>query len=421
MKLAFTIAKRYLFAKKSHQLINVISWISVLGVCVGAFGLVVVLSVFNGFGNLVLSLYNSFDPDIRVTVSEGRYFDPDAPALQSLLHDARVSQTTYTLEENALLRYMERQYVVTMKGVSSGFTQTSGVGDKIIDGSAALQDGSADFMVAGAGVAYSLGLRVNDPLYSVTVIMPQKGIDPSTALIDPSSAFMQQPIITGGVFSIQQDFDSKYALVPIRFMRTMTGEEKGVSALELRLKPGADQTAFAEEMQARLGEAYTVKDRLRQHDFLYQILRSEKVAVYLILGFILLIAAFNIFGTLTMLVLDKGDDLQTLFRLGADLRLAQRIFLTEGLLISVGGGLTGMAMGAILCGLQQHFGLIRISGGEGFLTEAYPVAMQAGDFLMVFLIVLTIGFGAAAYTSGHLVRRQADPRLREEGAMPVSV
>jgi lipoprotein-releasing system permease protein len=413
MKLAFTIAKRYLFAKKSQQLINVISGISVLGVCVGSFGLIVVLSVFNGFGNLVLSLYNSFDPDIRITVSEGRFFDPAAPPLKTALNDSGITAVTRVLEENALLRYMERQYVVTLKGMSSEFTETSGIAGKIIDGSAELEDGPMDYMVAGAGVAYALGLRVNDPIYTVTVIMPQKGIDPSTALIDPSSAFMQQPIITGGVFSIQQDFDTKYALVPLRFMRTMTDETQRVSALELRLKPDIDAARFADELQTRLGEAYTVKDRLRQHDFLYQILRSEKVAVYLILGFILLIAAFNIFGTLTMLVLDKSDDLQTLFRIGADMGLARRIFLLEGLLISVGGGLTGMAMGALLCGLQQRFGLIRIGSGEGFVAEAYPVAMQAGDFVLVFLIVLGIGFSAAWYTSGHLVRKQADPRLLE--------
>ncbi|MFN8154904.1 MAG: FtsX-like permease family protein [Bacteroidia bacterium] len=411
MKLAWTIARRYLFAKKSHHLINVISWVSVTGVAVGTFGLIVVLSVFNGFGDLVMSLYNSFDPDIRITAAEGKTFQFSDSLQREFAAEKGISETTLVLEDNALLRYMDRQYVVTVKGVSESFFKTSDLREKVIDGEALLQQGDADFMLAGAQIAYSLGLRPNDPLHHVTVYMPRKGIDPSYALLDPSEAFSQESINTGGIFGVQQEFDGKYVIVPLRFMRRLTGEETAISALEIKAGNPEEAEALTARLSEKLGNRFQVKDRLQQHEFLYRIILSEKVAVYAILGFILLIAAFNLFGTLTMLILDKRDDLQTLYTLGADLPLAKKIFLLEGLLISVGGAFAGMVLGAIVCGIQQAFGVIKIGGGEGFLTEAYPVAMRPMDFVIVALVVFVIGYAAARYTSGVIVKRQSDERL----------
>lgn len=411
MSLAWTIARRYLFAKKSHHLINVISWVSVVGVAVGTFGLIVVLSVFNGFGNLVLSLYNSFDPDIRITPVAGKTFEPSDSLLRELTKAQEIAGITYVLEDNALLKYADRQYVVTVKGVSDSFLSTSKISDKIIEGRAVLQDGDINYMLAGAQIAYSLGLRPDDLLHRVNVIMPRKGIDPAYASLDPSEAFVQQPIVASGVFGIQQDFDAKYVIVPLRFMRDLTDKPTALSALEIQLKAGINEADSRAHIQQICGGQFQVKDRLMQHDFLYKILQSEKIAVYIILGFILLIAAFNLFGTLTMLILDKRDDLQTLFHMGADLQMAQRIFLLEGLVISVGGALAGMLLGAIVCGVQQLFGVIKIGGGEGFVIDAYPVAMQPVDFIIVFTIVLVIGFSAAWYTSKTIVSRQADARL----------
>ena len=411
MSLAWTIARRYLFAKKSHHLINVISWVSVVGVAVGTFGLIVVLSVFNGFGNLVLSLYNSFDPDIRITPVAGKTFEPSDSLLRELTKAQEIAGITYVLEDNALLKYADRQYVVTVKGVSDSFLSTSKISDKIIEGRAVLQDGDINYMLAGAQIAYSLGLRPDDLLHRVNVIMPRKGIDPAYASLDPSEAFVQQPIVASGVFGIQQDFDAKYVIVPLRFMRDLTDKPTALSALEIQLKAGINEADSRTHIQQICGGQFQVKDRLMQHDFLYKILQSEKIAVYIILGFILLIAAFNLFGTLTMLILDKRDDLQTLFHMGADLQMAQRIFLLEGLVISVGGALAGMLLGAIVCGVQQLFGVIKIGGGEGFVIDAYPVAMQPVDFIIVFTIVLVIGFSAAWYTSKTIVSRQADARL----------
>lgn len=411
MKLAWTIARRYLFAKKSHHLINIISWVSVAGVAVGTFGLIVVLSVFNGFGDLVLSLYNSFDPDIRVQPAEGKTFGSSDSLYRELSKNPDVAFVTFVLEDNALLRYMDRQYVVTVKGVSETFLKTSDLQGKILDGEALLQSGDANYMIAGAQIAYSLGIRPNDLLHRVNIFLPKKGIDPAYGSLDPSAAFSQQAIITSGIFGIQQDFDGKYVVVPLRFMRELTGEETALSSFEIKVKDGASYTDVAENLQQQLGTGFVVKDRLQQHDFLAKIIGSEKVAVYIILGFILLIASFNLFGTLTMLILDKRDDLQTLYYMGADLKMARMIFLLEGLVISVGGAMVGMLLGALVCGLQQSFGIIKIGSGDDFITEAYPVAMRAVDFVVVAGIVLLIGFSAAWYTSRVIVKRQSDPRL----------
>jgi lipoprotein-releasing system permease protein len=244
--------------------------------------------------------------------------------------------------------------------------------------------------------------------------MPQRGIDPGVVMLDPSDAFIQRSMVASGIFSVQQDFDAKYVLVPLRFMNDLSGNNKQISAFEIKLKNDDDSKKVMAQLQNILGNDFTVKDRLMQHDFLFKVIGAEKIAVYIILGFILMIAAFNLFGTLTMLILDKRDDLQTLYHMGADLKLAQRIFLLEGLAISVGGAFVGMTMGAILCGLQQYFGLVKIGGGEGFVVEAYPVDMQLGDFMIVMGIVMVIGWLAASYTSKNIVRRISDPRLATE-------
>ena len=406
MNLSWTIARRYLVAKKSQNIINIISWVSVIGVGVGTLGLIIVLSVFNGFGNLVLSLYNSFDADIRITPAIGKTFDPGQIHLDQLKKNSNVDVVTFCLEENALLRYREKQYIATVKGVSESFFSSSEIKNKIIAGDAVLQRDSSDYMILGGQIAYSLGLRIGDPFNTIAVYMPLKGMDASTALIDPASAFAQKNIQTSGVFSIQQDFDSKYVIVPIRFMRTLTGNEKGISAIEIKLKQNTNNEDAANELQKIAGEKFDVKGRLRQHDFLYKILKSEKIGVYLILGFILMIAAFNLFGTLTMLIIDKREDIKVLMNMGATLQMIQRIFLMEGLMISLVGAFSGMILGAIICGLQQTFGFVRLEHSEGFITESYPVAMQVGDFVMVFIIVFVIGFAATWYTSRQIVKRQ---------------
>lgn len=411
MKLAWTIAKRYLVAKKSHNMINLISGMSVIGVGIGTMGLIIVLSVFNGFGNLVLELYNSFDPDVRITLIEGKTFLPEEASVSLIRKVKGVEAITFSLEENALLRYNEHQYIATVKGVDESFMKTSKLDDKIVDGDYFLQKDSINFMILGGQIAYSLGLHINDPTHSISVFMPKKGLDASTAMLDPTSAFSQRNISASGIFSVQQDFDSKYVIVPIEFMRELTGIDQGITALEIKFAKDANEQLTMATINKIAGNKFDVKGRLQQHDFLYKILKSEKFAVYLILGFILLIAAFNLFGTLSILILDKRKDITILMNMGSSLKLVQTIFLLEGLLVSVGGALIGMLLGAIICFLQQTFGLLKLNNGGGFLIDAYPVAMEAQDFLIVFAIVFSIGFIASWYTSHQIVKRQIPKQL----------
>ena len=406
--LAWKIARRYFAAKRSHHLINIISKISVAGVCVGTMGLIIVLSVFNGFGNLVLNMYDSFDPDIVITPAKGKFFNPEEAHIDKIKALSSVSVTTYTLEENVLLRYKERQFIATLKGVSSTYFQSSDLQTKIIDGSPILRHGDLNFMIPGAGIAYSLGLKLNDPVSRINVYLPKKGIDPSSALMNPDEAFSQRTIAASAVFSVQQDFDNKFAIVPIDFIREMMGEEKKISSIEIKLKKGVDQQTAAQEIQQLTGAKFKVKDRFQQHDFLYKILKSEKAGVYLIMCFILLIATFNVFGSLTMLIIDKKKDILSLINMGASVIFIKKVFFIEGLLISVFGAGIGMLLGGGICFLQQRFEIIKLGDAENFVTNSYPVAMQLNDFILVAVIVLSIGSLAAFVTSRLIVKRQLE-------------
>lgn len=406
--LAWKIARRYFAAKRSHHLINIISKISVAGVCVGTMGLIIVLSVFNGFGNLVLNMYDSFDPDIVITPAKGKFFNPEEAQIDKIKALSSVSVTTYTLEENVLLRYKERQFIATMKGVSSTYFQSSELQTKIIDGSPILRHGDLNFMIPGAGIAYSLGLKLNDPVSRINVYLPKKGINPSSALMNPDEAFSQRTIAASSVFSVQQDFDNKFAIVPIDFIREMMGEEKKISSIEIKLKKGVDQQTAAQEIQQLTGAKFKVKDRFQQHDFLYKILKSEKAGVYLIMCFILLIATFNVFGSLTMLIIDKKKDILSLINMGASVSFIKKVFFIEGLLISVFGAGIGMLLGGGVCFAQQRFEIIKLGDAENFVTNSYPVAMQLNDFILVAVIVLSIGSLAAFVTSRLIVKRQLE-------------
>lgn len=404
MNVPLLIAKRYLRARKSHNLINIISMVSVAGITIGTMGLIIVLSVFNGFGNLVLELYNSFDPDIRITPVSGKFFEPEIQ--KELAAQPFVKTVSPVLEENALLRYRERQSIVTLKGVSPEFTAATAFKEKIIDGRAVISENGQPLMIAGGQIAYELGLRLDDPFQSVSVYLPRKEVSVQTAMMDPTAAFSTAYIFPSGVFSIQQDFDAKYVIVPVDFMRELTGNKTAVSALEIQLKNDQDVASVLPRIEKIAGNKLEVKDRSQQHAFLYKILKTEKVAVYLILGFILLIATFNLLGTFTMLIIDKRADLEILKSMGADKRMLQQVFLYEGLMISLAGAAVGLLLGAILCAIQQYFGVIRLENSEGFVTESYPVSMQVNDFLLVTAIVFILGFTASWFTSRQILKRQ---------------
>lgn len=405
MNLSLEIARRYLVAKKSHNVINIISIVSIIGVMVGTMGLIIVLSVFNGFGNLVLSLYNSFDPDIRITSTYGKTFDPDSANISAIKKIEGIKYVNVSLEENALLRYRDRQYIVTLKGVSDDFINATNLQNKIIQGRLALQQGDTNYAIVGGQIAYSLTLNVDDPFHSLGVYVPKRDVDASS-LLDPSEAFTSKNIYAAGIFSIQQDFDSKYVVVPLRFARELIGHDKNISAIELKLNDGVKEESVIQKIKSLAGKNFEVKDRLQQHDFIYKILHSEKLAVFLILSFILLIATFNIIGSLTMLIIEKKKDIAILLSMGADIPMIKKIFLLEGLFISLTGAIVGLLLGALICFLQQTFGIIQLENAEAFIVNAYPVSMQAIDFVIVFITVFVIGFGAAWFTSSQLVKKQ---------------
>jgi lipoprotein-releasing system permease protein len=405
------IALRYLFAKKSHNAINIISMISVLGVMVGTAGLIIVLSVFNGFSGLVLSLYSAFDPDIKVTPATGKTFDPARVDTAALMRIKGVHAISWTLEENALLKYGDRQYIATIKGVDSGFLKVSKLESHIIDGACEFTREGQPFAVMGSGVAWSLAVTPNDPFTPLVVYVPKKG--KPVSVTNPDDAFNVRTAGISGVFSIQQDFDTKYVLVPLEYARDITGSEGRVSSLEIALDPEADAIDVRDQIVQVIGTGLKAETRLEQNALLFRIMTSEKWAVYFILSFILVIAVFNIAGSLTMLIIEKKKDIAILRAMGAPDTMVRNIFRMEGILITTAGAMAGILLGGIICFIQQEFGLIHLENSESFVIEAYPVQMQVPDFLLVLLIVMVIGWAASAYTSSKAVKGATVNLLRE--------
>lgn len=404
MKAAFFIARRYLFSRKSRNIINVISWISVAGVGIASMGLVIVLSVFNGFGDLVVSLYNSFDPDIKVEPVRGKSFDPALIPLEALREIDGVAELSMVLQENALVKYGDKQFIATIKGVDQEYSEVTGVRDHIIEGEYALHNEEGSRAVVGSMVAYSLGMFVQDPLSVLSIYVPKRGAGYSP--LDPFSAFNHELIRPSGIFAIQQDFDSKYIIVPMEFARTIIGQQQNVSAIEIAVRDGSNEEQVRKEVSTLIGNDYLVRSKLMQHDFLYQILKSEKWAVFLILSLILVISIFNIIGSLTMLILEKSKDVSVLKAMGATQSFVQQIFWVEGTMIVMAGGLTGMLAGFIICYIQDAYGVVRLDNAESFIIQSYPVAMQAQDFLSVLFTILSIGFVASYFASRTLAGKK---------------
>ena len=388
MNFPFYIAKRYLVAKKSRNVINIISWVSVIGIAVGTAGLVIVLSVFNGFGDLVTSLYNAFDPDIKITIVEGKSFDPADAKIEEIKKVKGVKAVTQILEESALLKYREKQVIATIKGVDENYAETGDVKNNIVEGEMLLQKKEKNYAVIGGGIGYTLGMNLDDVFSSLNIYVPKRGRD---VMLTPEDAFTNLLIQPSGIFSIQQDFDSRYVIVPLRFARELIGEQTKVTALEIALSGSADPKLLKNEIAKIAGSEFLVQNRMEQHDFLNKILVSEKWAVYLILSLILLISAFSIIGSLTMLIIDKKQDISILLSMGADLNQIRKIFLTEGLMISLIGGGTGLIFGWLICMAQQKFKLIGFGDSASFVVDSYPVSIQPLDLVNVFLIVFAIG------------------------------
>ena len=392
MNLSFLIAKRYLFSKKSHNAINIISAISVAGVAVVTAAMVIVLSVFNGFEGLVISLYNVFEAPVVIKPAEGKTLELSSIPTDKILETEGVIGIVEVLEESCLLRYRDKQYFARIKGVSDNFNELTDIDTMIIDGEPHMHVNGTPAAMIGSGVAYHLSVNVNDPINTIQVYVPKRG---SSASIDPSKAFNAKQIFATGIFSIQSDFDLTYMITPISFARNLLDHEGRISSLELALDPNADMAQVREALQEALGSEYVVKDRYQQNELLYKIMKSEKWAVFMILSFILMISIFNVIGSLTMLILEKKKDINILRSMGASEELIQRIFILEGVFISMIGAVAGLVLGLLVCFAQIQFELVKLNSGGNYIVQAYPVEVQPMDVLYVFLVVATIGLLAA--------------------------
>lgn len=405
MNFPFYIARRYLFSKKSHNAINVISAISVCGVALATLALVCTLSVFNGFQDLVTTFFTAFDPQLKITAVRGKVFDGQDKRLLQLKKMPDVEVYSESLEDNVMVQYQGRQAMAVVKGVEDNFDQLTPI-DSILfgRGDLLLHDEVVDYAIPGIQLLSTLGsgIRFLDPL---EIYAPRRGAKVNMA--NPSTAFVTGNLFSSGlVFAVNQEkYDASYILTSIDFARRLFQYTTEVSAINLKLKAGADTDAVKKHIQDLLGDDFLVQDRYEQQADTYRIMEIEKLISYLFLTFILMIACFNVIGSLSMLIIDKRDDVVTLRNLGASDRQIVRIFLFEGRMISFFGAFAGVVLGLLLCWLQQEYGLIALGSSGSFVVDAYPVSVHASDVLLIFITVLLIGFLSVWYPVRFLSKR----------------
>ena len=409
---SFYIARRYMFSKKSVGAINVISFISVAGVAVGTMALVIVLSVFNGFHDLVASLFTNFDPQIEVVPVKGKTINADAPELDKIRHLDFVDVATDVVEDQAIAVYGDRQRMVTVMGVDENFDQLTNIGDILYgDGDFTLRVANLYFGVPGIRLAQDLGLGARWADYLKIYAPVRRG--QLTDLDTPTDGFVVDSLLSPGVvYAVNQNkYDRDRIITSIYFARQLFDQDGMLSSLQLRLKPGTDLGTAKKEIKAAAGERFRVLDRFEQQADTFRIMQIEKVLAYVFLTFILIVACFNIISSLSMLIIDKKNDINTLHNLGANDRQIVSIFLYEGRIISAVGALIGIGFGLALCGLQQAFGFVKMGESSGtFIVNAYPVSVHYWDVLVVFITVILIGW-AASWIPARRLRKQILNRI----------
>ena len=401
-----------MFSKKSVGAINVISFISVAGVAVGTMALVIVLSVFNGFHDLVASLFTNFDPQIEVVPVKGKTINADAPELDRIRHLDFVDVATDVVEDQAIAVYGDRQRMVTVMGVDENFDQLTNIGDILYgDGDFTLRVANLYFGVPGIRLAQDLGLGARWADYLKIYAPVRRG--QLTDLDTPTDGFVVDSLLSPGVvYAVNQNkYDRDRIITSIYFARQLFDQDGMLSSLQLRLKPGTDLSTAKREIKAAAGEKFRVLDRFEQQADTFRIMQIEKVLAYVFLTFILIVACFNIISSLSMLIIDKKNDINTLHNLGANDRQIQSIFLYEGRIISAVGAFIGIGLGLALCGLQQAFGFVKMGESSGtFIVNAYPVSVHYWDVLVVFITVILIGW-AASWIPARRLRKQILNRI----------
>lgn len=387
MKFIFYIAGRYLFSKKKSRAVNLITAISMTGVAVGTAAMIIVLSAFNGLEDLVRSFYQTFDPDLKVSIDRGKHFTLPEDTLV-LIHEIEgIDQISLVMEEKALLRYRDQEYIATLKGVDENYLNTTDMARALTRGKFEPQNQEVLTAAMGLGVAYHLGVYISDEPVSLDAYVPREGFNP---MLDPTQAFTNRKIRTTGFFSVQPDFDVKYVLTTLAFVRELTHSPELISAIEIKLKNPRNEKAVRQKLTDLLGDGYIIENRDEQQALLFKVMKTEGLVTFLILAFILAVASFTILGSLVMLILDKKDDLKTLWNLGASNAQLRRLIRLEGMLIAAVGGFAGLLLGVLLVWLQHQFGLVIL--GQGYVVEAYPVELRFYDVLLVMATVFTIAW-----------------------------
>jgi len=398
MNFPFFIAKRYLFTSKSKNVVNIISYISLFGVSVGTAALVIVMSVFNGFEKIVLDMYNSFDPHLKITSVVGKTFNPED--VKSILFEQKdIKLYAEVLEEKVLIQNNGNEIIATIKGVDDNFNELVNFSKLVVFGDSVFENFNGNAVIVGNGIAYNLSINVNNIFEQINITAPNR----TSKYIKDKSDLVKTAFLPIGVFSVQAEYDNEYIICPLKNLQNILERENEVSAIEVNLLNSENMEDVKSETQKQIGDNYIVKTRLEQHEFLYKLLNSEKLAVFLILVFILIIASFNIISSLSMMMIDKQKDIKTFWNLGSSEKQIRNIFFTKGILGVLVGSAIGLFIGVGFSLLQQHFGFIAMEGN--FVVNAYPVELNIKDVLIVEITVIVIGLIASFYPAKVLTNR----------------
>jgi lipoprotein-releasing system permease protein len=389
MNVASFISKRYLFSKGNRQAINIISWISVVAIVVSTMALVIVLSVFNGFQSLIGTLYSDFDADFLIQAKTGKYFEPQASDLKKIKSINGIEYCGKVIEESALLKFSEKQFYGTIKGISEEQLNKTKIVSHLIYKGQNLDRGNFSEAILGQGIAATLSVEPENPFQALVMYTPNQN---SSLNSRPEELLNTRQIAIGGVFSLQQEFDSKYVIIPLALAKEITGKETEITALEVFIKEDAKEEEVQKELQDIFGNTFTIKNKYQQHEFVFKIMQAEKWAVFFILSFIIIIAAFNITGSTTMLIIEKQKDVYVFKSIGMPLSTIKNIFAFNGFRITLIGSIIGLTLGLLVCLAQIQFGLIKLSGSDSFIIKYYPVEINLLDLVAVFFTVICIGW-----------------------------
>jgi lipoprotein-releasing system permease protein len=386
MNVPFLIAKRYFFSRKKRNIISIISNIAMIGVAVGTAALIIVLSVFNGLEDLIREIYSSFDPDLKITAMEGKSFETDTEFMNRIRQTPGVAVVSEVIEDNALLRYNDRQMVVKVKGVSENFFEQNEIDSSVVEGHAQLLLDGAEHALVGRGVQYQLSIRPSNQFVPLQFLYPRNTkFNP----LNPEGAFNSLNITPGGIFAIERQYDDSYVFVPLNFAAELLEYGRRRTAIEIKVEPNVRVDQVKAALQEKLGDSFKIQNSDEQHTSLLRAVKVEKLFVFITFAFILGIASLNIFFSLSMLVIDKKKDIAILASMGATANTIRNIFLMEGALVAFIGAAYGLTTGMLICNLQQTFGLVSM-GMATSVVEAYPVKMEAEDFVMTGIAIVII-------------------------------